>query len=226
MSISITDPRWPIADRRSPIADPDGRWAESLALTHPLTHSLTPSHSLSLTNSSVSLPGYFIAGSLLGQGGFGLAKEIVQLQSVSQLGVQFLLFMLGLELNLTKLKAVRNVALFGGIIQVALMSAMGAVVAFLIGAGSYHGAFVGALLAMSSTSIVVKCIQEARVRGHVWPSRGPDPQLHSLLLILTPTPPHPHAPRRCRTSRTRRSPSGRWSCRTASSGSYSRSCPC
>ena len=178
-----------MADRRSPIADPDGRWAESLALTHPLTHSLTRSHSLSLTNSSVSLPGYFIAGSLLGQGGFGLAKEIVQLQSVSQLGVQFLLFTLGLELNLTKLKAVRNVALFGGIIQVALMSAMGAVVAFLIGAGSYHGAFVGALLAMSSTSIVVKCIQEARVRGHVWPSRGPDPQLHSLLLILTPTPP-------------------------------------
>ena len=198
----------------------------SRSLTHSLTHPLIPSHSLSLTNSSVSLPGYFIAGPLLGQGGFGLAKEIVQLQSVSQLGVQFLLFTLGLELNLTKLKAVRNVALFGGIIQVALMSAMGAVVAFLIGAGSYHGAFVGALLAMSSTSIVVKCIQEARVRGHVWPSRGPDPQLHSLLLILTPTPPHPHAPRRCRPTRTRRSPSAPWSCRAASSGSYSRSCPC
>jgi Kef-type K+ transport system membrane component KefB len=109
-----------------------------------------------------TINGYFLAGSLMGQGGFGLAKEIVQLQSISQLGVQFLLFTLGLELNLSKLKAVRNVALFGGLLEVALMSLMGALVAFIIGAGAYHGAFIGALLAMSSTSIVVKCIQEGR----------------------------------------------------------------
>jgi Kef-type K+ transport system membrane component KefB len=125
-----------------------------------------------------TINGYFLAGSLLGQGGFGLAKEIVQLQSVSQLGVQFLLFTLGLELNLSKLKAVRNVALFGGILEVGLMAVMGAVVAFLIGAGGYHGAFVGALLAMSSTSIVVKCIQEARV------SHQPHAQITFGTLVL------------------------------------------
>lgn len=125
-----------------------------------------------------TINGYFVAGSLLGQGGFGLAKEIVQLQSVSQLGVQFLLFTLGLELNLAKLKAVRNVALFGGILEVGLMAAMGSAVAFAIGAGVYHGAFVGALLAMSSTSIVVKCIQEARV------SHQPHAQITIGTLVL------------------------------------------
>lgn len=125
-----------------------------------------------------TINGYFLAGSLLGQGGFGLAKEIVQLQSISQLGVQFLLFTLGLELNLAKLKAVRNVALFGGVLQVGLMAAMGSSMAFIIGAGAYQGAFVGALLAMSSTSIVVKCIQEARV------SHQPHAQITIGTLVL------------------------------------------
>lgn len=125
-----------------------------------------------------TINGYFLAGSLMGQGGFGLAKEIVQLQSISQLGVQFLLFTLGLELNLSKLKAVRNVALFGGLLEIALMSVMGALAAFVIGAGAYHGAFVGALLAMSSTSIVVKCIQEGRA------SHQPHAQITIGTLVL------------------------------------------
>lgn len=125
-----------------------------------------------------TINGYFLAGSLMGQGGFGLAKEIVQLQSISQLGVQFLLFTLGLELNLSKLKAVRNVALFGGLLEVALMSLMGALAAFIIGAGAYHGAFVGALLSMSSTSIVVKCLQEGRA------SHQPHAQITIGTLVL------------------------------------------
>ena len=41
-----------------------------------------------------------------------------QVQSVAQLGVHLLLFTLGLEFSLTKLRAVRNVALFGGLLQV------------------------------------------------------------------------------------------------------------
>lgn len=41
----------------------------------------------------------------------------LQVQSVAQLGVHLLLFTLGLEFSLTKLRAVRNVALFGGLLQ-------------------------------------------------------------------------------------------------------------
>ena len=43
--------------------------------------------------------------------------ERLQVQSVAQLGVHLLLFTLGLEFSLTKLRAVRNVALFGGLLQ-------------------------------------------------------------------------------------------------------------
>ena len=41
------------------------------------------------------------------------AQELVQVESLAQLGVQLLLFTLGLEFSLSKLRAVRSVALLG-----------------------------------------------------------------------------------------------------------------
>ena len=56
--------------------------------------------------------------------------------------------------------------LFDGALQVTLMSLLSGVAAYVIGAGVSQGAFIGALLAMSSTSVVIKCFQEAKV-AHV-----------------------------------------------------------
>ena len=42
------------------------------------------------------------------------AQELVQVESLAQVGVQLLLFTLGLEFSLSKLRAVRSVALLGG----------------------------------------------------------------------------------------------------------------
>ncbi|KAL4443410.1 hypothetical protein ABPG75_011147 [Micractinium tetrahymenae] len=121
-----------------------------------------------LVMSSLGQPainGYFIAGSLVGPGGLKLIKEIVQMQSVAQLGVQLLLFTLGLEFSLTKLRAVRNVALLGGLLQTALFAMLAGLGAKLIGTGAAQGAFVGAMVAMSSTSIVVKVLADYRAQN-------------------------------------------------------------
>lgn len=112
-----------------------------------------------------AINGYFIAGSLVGPGGLKLIKEIVQVQSVAQLGVQLLLFTLGLEFSLTKLRAVRNVALLGGLLQTAMFAMLAGLGAKLIGTSPAQGAFVGAMVAMSSTSIVVKVLNETRTQN-------------------------------------------------------------
>ena len=44
-----------------------------------------------------------------------LPQELVQVESLAQLGVQLLLFTLGLEFSMAKLRAVRSVALLGGL---------------------------------------------------------------------------------------------------------------
>ncbi|XP_056158812.1 K(+) efflux antiporter 5 isoform X2 [Syzygium oleosum] len=76
--------------------------------------------------------GYLLAGSIIGPGGLKFIHEMVQVETVAQFGVVFLLFALGLEFSLTK----------------------------VCGAQLSEGIFVGAFLSMSSTAVVVKFLVE------------------------------------------------------------------
>ncbi|MFN9615445.1 MAG: cation:proton antiporter, partial [Dolichospermum sp.] len=53
------------------------------------------------------LLGYIIGGMVVGPTGLGLIKEIVQVETLAQFGVAFLLFALGVEFSLTELKKVK-----------------------------------------------------------------------------------------------------------------------
>jgi len=105
--------------------------------------------------------GYLIAGSIVGPGGLALVSELVQLETLAQVGVQLLLFGLGLEFDLARVKAVQGVALLGGVLEIVVFTSLGGMSAFIAGWSVPGGLFVGALVAMSSTSIVVKCLEEA-----------------------------------------------------------------
>ncbi|GIL84773.1 hypothetical protein Vretimale_14445 [Volvox reticuliferus] len=106
--------------------------------------------------------GYLIGGAVVGPGGLNLVNELVQVESLAQLGVQLLLFGLGLELSFTKLRAVWGVAVLGGTLQIVLLSLVCGLVAAAAGAPLTQGVFVGALLSMSSTAVVVKCLEVMR----------------------------------------------------------------
>ncbi|DBA65688.1 TPA: hypothetical protein ACH3X2_002741 [Trebouxia sp. C0005] len=134
-------------------------------LIRDLTVLITSSTVAGMTLEAVKQPvinGYFIAGSLVGPGGAGLIKELVQVESLAQVGVQLLLFTLGLEFSLQKLRAVRSVALIGGMVEIFLFILVAGLLANFIGASVHEGIFVGALVSMSSTSIVVKCLEDSR----------------------------------------------------------------
>ncbi len=74
------------------------------------------------------------------------AQELVQVESLAQMGVQLLLFTLGLEFSLSKLKAVRSVALAGGMIQITAFMILAGLLATFIGASVHEGVFIGALV--------------------------------------------------------------------------------
>ncbi|KAK4401218.1 K(+) efflux antiporter 4 [Sesamum angolense] len=78
------------------------------------------------------ITGYLLAGSVVGPGGFNVVSEMVQVETVAQFGVIFLLFALGLEFSTTK----------------------------LCGGNASEGVFVGAFLSMSSTAVVYKFLME------------------------------------------------------------------
>ncbi|XP_057478243.1 K(+) efflux antiporter 6-like isoform X1 [Actinidia eriantha] len=106
------------------------------------------------------ITGYLLAGSVVGPGGFSFVSEMVQVETVAQFGVIFLLFALGLEFSTTKLRVVRAVAVLGGLLQILLFMCLCGIMASLCGGKPSEGVFVGALLSMSSTAVVLKFLME------------------------------------------------------------------
>ncbi|XP_073152735.1 K(+) efflux antiporter 6 isoform X2 [Henckelia pumila] len=106
------------------------------------------------------ITGYLLAGSVVGPGGFNVVSELVQVETVAQFGVIFLLFALGLEFSTTKLRIVRAVAVLGGLLQILLFMCLCGIIASLCGGGASEGVFVGAFLSMSSTAVVYKFLME------------------------------------------------------------------
>ncbi|KMZ57536.1 K(+) efflux antiporter [Zostera marina] len=104
--------------------------------------------------------GYLLAGSFIGPGGVMFINEIVQVETVAQFGVVFLLFALGLEFSISKLKIVGFVAVFGGLAQIIIFMLLCGITAMLCSANLSEGIFVGSFLSMSSTAVVSKFLME------------------------------------------------------------------
>ncbi|XP_042034511.1 K(+) efflux antiporter 5-like [Salvia splendens] len=104
--------------------------------------------------------GYLLAGSIIGPGGLKFINEMVQVETVAQFGVVFLLFGLGLEFSLAKLKVVGPVAVLGGLLQIIILIFLCGMIALLCEAKLSEGVFVGCFLSMSSTAVVVKFLVE------------------------------------------------------------------
>ncbi|MGH1393459.1 MAG: cation:proton antiporter [Trichormus sp.] len=109
------------------------------------------------------LLGYLIGGMVVGPAGLGVIKEVVQVETLAQFGVAFLLFALGVEFSFAELKKVKAIALGGGGLQIALTILITVLLCGLTGAwGSLpaKGVFLGSILSLSSTAVVLKCLME------------------------------------------------------------------
>jgi Kef-type K+ transport system membrane component KefB len=124
------------------------------------------------------LLGYLGAGAVCGPGGLGLIEEMIQVETVAQLGVVFLLFGLGLEFDGRRVRRVRAPALGGTALATAMLAALGSALAAAGGAPRAAGAFAGAYVSQSSTALVVKCLQDARATS------APHGELMLALLIV------------------------------------------
>jgi CPA2 family monovalent cation:H+ antiporter-2 len=108
------------------------------------------------------LLGYLLAGMIVGPAGLGLIKELVQVETLAQFGVAFLLFALGVEFSFSELKKVKEISLGGGGLQIILTILSTAVISVGIGwvTSPAQGVFLGAILSLSSTAVVFKSLME------------------------------------------------------------------
>ncbi|MDD5111808.1 MAG: cation:proton antiporter [Candidatus Altiarchaeota archaeon] len=103
---------------------------------------------------------YLIAGFLIGPGGFALITNQDVIRTLSEFGIAFLLFIVGLELDLRKLKNVGLSAVTIAVLNSTVMFALGFVMARAFGFTGYAPVYLGLTLAFSSTMIVVKLLSK------------------------------------------------------------------
>ena len=102
------------------------------------------------------LVGLILSGIAIGPYGLGWIHEIEAIEILAEIGVMLLLFTIGLEFSLRRLREMKTLVLFGGGLQVVLTVGITAIVAILLGRGAGQAVFFGFLVAMSSTAIVLK----------------------------------------------------------------------
>ncbi len=103
--------------------------------------------------------GYIAAGIVLGPHTGGLTvSDIHEIELLAEIGIALLLFALGLEFSLRDLKPVKMVALVGTPIQMALTVGLGFGIGYLMGLDWRSSLWIGALVSLSSTMVILKTL--------------------------------------------------------------------
>ena len=112
-----------------------------------------------------SVLGYLCAGILIGPFGFGFIHEPEHILHFAELGVVFLLFIIGLELKPARLWIMRKMVFGLGTAQVLVSAAVIAALAWLYGLEAQTSVVVGLILALSSTAFVLQMLAEKKQLG-------------------------------------------------------------
>ncbi|MDD4248107.1 MAG: cation:proton antiporter, partial [Methanosarcina sp.] len=115
------------------------------------------------------LVGFLLAGILAGPFGFGLIQEGENIKLLAEIGVVLLLFTIGIEFSLRDLLKLKRIVLLGGGLQLSITSLLVAFIFLGLGDSWESSVFMGLLVALSSTAIVLKLLQE---RGEMYSAHG------------------------------------------------------
>jgi len=112
--------------------------------------------------------GYLIAGLIIGPHlPIPLVADPHVVQTLSELGVILLMFSIGLEFSFSKLLRVGTTAAITAVVECSLMIWLGFLAGRAFGWTTTESAFAGAIISMSSTTILVKAFDEQRIGGRL-----------------------------------------------------------
>ncbi|NOX38638.1 MAG: potassium transporter KefB [Calditrichaeota bacterium] len=109
-----------------------------------------------------TIVGFLVTGMVVGPYGLGLIHAMHEVEMLAEIGVVLLLFTIGIEFSLEKLLQLKKTVLIGGTLQVLITTWVAVILAKQFGFGGFTGEFIflGFLMALSSTAVVLKLIQD------------------------------------------------------------------
>nr|MBQ5604280.1 cation:proton antiporter [Bacteroidales bacterium] len=110
--------------------------------------------------------GYIVAGMIVGplMSMLPTVQDTSNVQIWADIGVLFLLFALGLEFSFKKLIAVGKTGIITACVEVFSLLIIGYIVGMLLGWGHMNSIFLGAMLSMSSTTIIIKAFEDLNIK--------------------------------------------------------------
>ena len=103
-----------------------------------------------------SIAGFIIAGTVIGPNALGLVQDLHQVEILAELGVVLLLFGIGLELSLSRVRRLWRPIAIGGAVQVGVTILAVIGISVLFGLDIRSGLLIGFIVAVSSTAIVLR----------------------------------------------------------------------
>lgn len=93
---------------------------------------------------------------------FVLVSDHRLILTLSEIGIAFLLFIVGLEIDLKKIKDIEKVAILGGMSQIALIFGVGFLISTLMFFSGIEAVYIGLVLAFSSTMVIIKILSDRK----------------------------------------------------------------
>jgi len=104
--------------------------------------------------------GLVLSGALVGPHGLSLAKDLKTIELIAEVGVVFLLFTIGLEFSLTRLKHIFRQVAIGGLLQVSATATITTLIALALDRTLPEAIVYGFVFALSSTALVLRTLNE------------------------------------------------------------------
>ncbi len=104
----------------------------------------------------------YVIGGILLTPLFHIITDTSIIQSMSIIGIAFLLFLVGLEMDLKSLRSVAFVSSIGGLLQILILFIVGYVIALTLGFLTLEAGYIGLMVAFSSTMVVMKLLSDKR----------------------------------------------------------------
>ena len=116
-----------------------------------------------------SVLGFLVTGMLIGPYGLGILNGGQNMELNAELGIIFLLFTIGVDLSLKELWKMKTAVMAGGTLQILFTTALTLIVCTGLGFSPATSVFIGFLISLSSTAIVLKVLQD---RSEVYTPHG------------------------------------------------------
>jgi CPA2 family monovalent cation:H+ antiporter-2 len=104
--------------------------------------------------------GYMLTGVIVGPNLMGIIKAPMEIDLMAEIGVVLLLFMIGMEFSLNHLFKIRRLVFLGGFLQLSLTTLVTTFLTHAYDLNWKASLFIGFLIALSSTAIVLKILQD------------------------------------------------------------------